>query len=93
MSEPSPHPISVSDEQLTMIFNACAPLQVGDRDPFLRALAVALRREPVIGDGMLGRLLRDLQHEFLRGHWPSDVETGLRAPHLLKKLTTEKAAG
>jgi hypothetical protein len=50
MSEPSPRPISVSDEQLTMIFNACASLQVEDRDPFLRAVAVALRNETVIGE-------------------------------------------
>jgi hypothetical protein len=42
---------------------------------------------------MLGRLLRDLQHEFLRGHWPTATETGSRAPHLLKKLSTAKAAG
>jgi hypothetical protein len=29
-------PLALSDEQLTMILNAAAPLQQVDRDPFLR---------------------------------------------------------
>jgi hypothetical protein len=87
-----PRPISLTDSQMDMVLNACAPLQQVDRPAFLEALAVMLRSSPEIGDGTLGRALRDLQHEFMRGRWPSDVETGLKAPHLLKKLTTAKAA-
>jgi hypothetical protein len=88
-----PRPISVTDTQMDMILAAAAPLQVVDRGPFLEALAVMLRSEPAVGDGVVGRCCRQLQAEFMRGRWPSDVETGLRAPHLLKKLSTAKAAG
>ena len=86
-------PLALSDEQMTTVLQAAAPLQVVDRAPFLEALAVMLRSEPVLGDGTVARACRLLQAEFMRGRWPSDTETALRAPHLLKKLTTAKAAG
>jgi hypothetical protein len=88
-----PRPVSVTDEQMSMIFNAAAPLQVVDRGPFLEALAVMLRSEPAVGDGVVGRCCRQLQAEFMRGRWPSNVDTGRRAPNVLRKLTTAKAAG
>ena len=69
-------PISLSDEQMTMVLQAAAPLQQVDRGPFLEALAVMLRNEPVLGDGTVARACRLLQSEFMRGRWPTDFETG-----------------
>ena len=41
--------ISLSDAELTAVLDACKPLRPGDRDPFLRALAQELGREPQLG--------------------------------------------
>jgi len=43
-----------------MILRACEPLLPADRDPFLRALAHRLSGEPELGDGVVGRAIREL---------------------------------
>jgi hypothetical protein len=43
-------PIRLTDEQLTAIMAAAQPLPVGDRGPFLEAVAAGLQGR-VIGDG------------------------------------------
>jgi hypothetical protein len=87
---PKPTPLSVTDEQMNMILAPAAPLQLVDRGPFLEALALTLRSEPTVGDGVVSRCCRQLQHEFMRGRWPSDTETGPGAPNVLRKLRTAK---
>ena len=61
-----PQPLGLSDSQYDAVVRACEPLLPQDRDGFLRALAAALRDEPVIGDGTLHRAVRALQREFWR---------------------------
>jgi hypothetical protein len=41
--------IALTDDELSAVMDACKPLRPGDRDPFLRALAQELRREPQLG--------------------------------------------
>ena len=56
--------ISLSDAELTAVLDACKPLRPGDRDPFLRALAQELGREPQLGPGVIHRVARNLQRQF-----------------------------
>jgi hypothetical protein len=62
--KPTP-PISLTDEQLHAVFRATEVLEPYRRSAFLVALAELLRAEPrPIGDGSVGRAIRQLQHEF-----------------------------
>ena len=56
-------PLSLSQPQFLAIANAAAALFPSDRDPFLAAVAAALEGQP-IGDGILGRIIRDVQCRF-----------------------------
>jgi hypothetical protein len=77
MPEPTPpKPISLSDEQLSMIMAAAEPLHHVDRGPFLEAVADRLRHV-VIGDGQVSLICRELQRQFFRA--PRETEpTGSR---------------
>jgi hypothetical protein len=67
-----PRPIAVSDEQMSAILNAAAPLQPFERSVFLASLANRLRSEPEpVGDGLLHRLVR----EVIREVWTPPVAT------------------
>jgi hypothetical protein len=59
-------PLEVTDEQMTMIYRASDALLPPDRPAFLSALAVRLRGEPIVGDGSIGRAIRELQRQYLR---------------------------
>ena len=62
-----PRPLALSDSQYAAVVQACEPLALADLDPFLRALAHRLRAElQPLGDGALGRAIRELQSEFPR---------------------------
>ena len=56
-------PIPLSASQFAAIANAAAALYPADRDPFIAAVAAALEGQPV-GDGVLGRIIRDVQCRF-----------------------------
>jgi hypothetical protein len=61
----SPRRISLTDDQLATVMKAAEPLDPHRRSAFLVALAALLRGEPQpVGDGSLGRAIRELQHEF-----------------------------
>jgi hypothetical protein len=66
MPKPKPTPpISLSDDQLAAVMRATEVLEPYRRSAFLVALAQLLRSEPQpVGDGSLGRAIRQLQHEF-----------------------------
>jgi hypothetical protein len=75
-SEPS-SPLSFSDDQLTQIFRAAAPLTPAERVAFLEDLASTLREAPHLGDGQLYRTIRDVQ----RRHFdPPAFDRGVRPP-------------
>jgi hypothetical protein len=56
-------PIPLSQPQFLAIANAAAALFPADRDPFIAAVAAALEGQP-IGDGSVGRIIRDVQCRF-----------------------------
>ena len=56
-------PIPLSQPQFLAIANAAAALFPSDRDAFLSAVAAALEGQP-IGDGIIGRIIRDVQCRF-----------------------------
>jgi hypothetical protein len=57
---------SLSDSELDVIMNLAQPLDPAMRDPFLRAVAIELRRyQPKdIGPGLIFRTAKALQREF-----------------------------
>jgi hypothetical protein len=58
-------PIALTDAQLAMITAAARPLHHRDRTPFLEAVAGRLGAVDEIGDGVVGRTVRELQRAFL----------------------------
>jgi hypothetical protein len=56
-------PIPLSQPQFLAIANAAAALCPSDRDPFIAAVAAALEGLP-LGDGTIGRAIRDVQCRF-----------------------------
>jgi hypothetical protein len=71
-------PIPLSPSQPAAITTAAACLFPPDRDDFVAAVAAALEGVP-IGDGILGRIIRDVQLRFdhpepehMPGRWERD---------------------
>jgi hypothetical protein len=60
-----PAMISLSDDQLTVIFNAAQPLAAEDRSRFLETVARKLEGRE-LGDGIVARCARETQREFFR---------------------------
>ena len=54
-------PISLTDSELEAIMTAARPLQVHQRDAFLRDIATELAALPVIGNGVLHRIITTVQ--------------------------------
>ena len=69
--------LSLSDDELSIVFNLARPLEPELRDPFLQAVALALAKYPTeaLGPGLVARIARPLQSEFLRP--PTGRETSL----------------
>jgi hypothetical protein len=80
---PSPRPLSLSDEQLSALLRAAGPLPPDLRSPFLAAVAHALRDVP-IGDGSVHRIVREVQREFFRA---PDLSRGRTEPRSRRKAT------
>ena len=58
-------PLSFSDEQLTQIFRAAAPLTPDQRLAFLEDLASSLRQASrPLGDGLVYRTVREVQRRY-----------------------------
>ena len=68
--------IVLTDAQQDAILNVARPLQPSERVAFMAALAELLAgRRLSLGDGELGRTLRDLQRQHFRP--PTDEEAGM----------------
>ena len=65
--------LALSNPQLRMLMQAAAPMNVHDRAAFLNAVAVYFRGRQEVGDGELGRAIRQLQCEHYR---PPEPPTG-----------------
>jgi hypothetical protein len=59
-----PTPISLTETQFLAIVNASAALCPADRDGFIAAVAAALQGQTIVGDGTIGRVVRDCQLKF-----------------------------
>ena len=75
-------PLSLSDDQMTAVMNAAAPLLPGDRSQFLLEVAQALQGCE-IGDELVGRVAAETQRKYLT---PPDlkalpIRTGNSRPH------------
>jgi hypothetical protein len=59
--------LALSDTELDVLMNLAQPLDPAMRDPFLRAVAIELARyQPeAIGPGMINRIGRQLQRQFM----------------------------
>ena len=55
--------LPLSDQQLQAVTNVTSPLQAWERSPFLQALGQLFAGRSEVGDGELGRALRELQRE------------------------------
>jgi hypothetical protein len=60
--------LSLSDDELDVIFSLARPLDPDMRDAFLRACALELERyhPEALGVGLVNRVGRQLQREFFR---------------------------
>ena len=67
--------VTITDAQTSAITHATRPLQPSERAAFLEALETLLAGHDEIGDGELGRALRDLQRQHF--HPPTDEEAGM----------------
>jgi hypothetical protein len=55
--------LPLSDQQVQAVTNVTRPLQAWERSAFLQALAQLFAGRSEVGDGELGRALRELQRE------------------------------
>jgi hypothetical protein len=56
-------PVRITDAELETIMNAARPLSLADRQSFLEHVAAALRSQ-TLGDGVVHRVVKELQREF-----------------------------
>jgi hypothetical protein len=68
--------LSFTDDQLKAIQTAATPIDRFMRGPFLESVAAYFYGRDTVGDGELGRALRELQREYLN---PPRTMKGARA--------------
>ncbi|MEY9183150.1 hypothetical protein ABIG06_004731 [Bradyrhizobium sp. USDA 326] len=61
----NPMPISLSDSEMAAVMDAAAPIDRRARDAFLREVFGELAKHEVIGPGIIGRVVRDIQRRHL----------------------------
>ena len=54
-------PIALSDQQMSAIWAAAMPLDVKARGAFLEDVAREISRHPILGDGLLHRVIMQVQ--------------------------------
>jgi hypothetical protein len=64
-------PLALSDEQLLTVQRAAEPLHPHDRGAYLERVAEMLSGHE-IGDGLVGRVAREAQRQFLRAPEPTE---------------------
>jgi hypothetical protein len=70
-------PLALTDDELSAVQRAAAPVHPQQRDAFLKALAEELERHRVVGPGVVFRAASELQRRFIV---QARAETGLAAP-------------
>jgi hypothetical protein len=59
-------PLSLSDQSIALLLDLAKPLHPDQRSAFLESVAARLRDEPVLGDGIVSRIAKDLQRLYLK---------------------------
>jgi hypothetical protein len=75
-----PRPVALSDEQMSAIWAAAHPLPPDRRPAFLEAVAVELAQAPIVGDGLLHRIVMRVQRAYFD---PPELDSG-RMPRISK---------
>jgi hypothetical protein len=57
-----PHPVDFSEAELDVISDAARPIHPAHRAAFVEAVLTALVPHRVLGEGLVHRICRDLQH-------------------------------
>jgi hypothetical protein len=57
-------PIALSDAELDAVMAAARPIAVDRRDEFLRAVAEKLTAVPMVGPGVVHRVVQEMQRQF-----------------------------
>jgi len=63
-------PLKLTDDQLSAVMRAAAPLAPFQREQFLQELAAALQGQQEIGDGALYRAIREVQRKHFDSPTP-----------------------
>jgi hypothetical protein len=63
-ARPMTTPLALTDRQLDIVLAAAEPLQRWQRPAFLEAVSLRLRGKE-LGDGLVSRVCRDMQRQFL----------------------------
>jgi hypothetical protein len=58
-------PLALTNEMISTLTMLAQPLRRGQRHAFMETVASRLRREKVIGEGLVSRVGREVQREFL----------------------------
>jgi hypothetical protein len=66
-------PIRLSDEQMSALLAASHPLPPDSRSAFLEHCAREIARLPMVGDGVLHRVIMQVQREYFD---PPDLSAG-----------------
>jgi hypothetical protein len=56
--------LGLSDDELKILMSAAAPLEPKARIEFLRAVAAELATHSELGDGLVARVVRELQRRY-----------------------------
>jgi hypothetical protein len=56
--------LSLSDDEFAAVQAAAAPIHPMQRGAFLEALATELKKDPVVGPGLVHRLAAELQRRY-----------------------------
>jgi hypothetical protein len=65
--------IALNDESMSMLLQLAGPIHPAERSQFLRDVAEQLRGHAEIGDGLIGRVAREVQARYLKGLHVSGV--------------------
>ena len=88
----SPMSLALTDSQITAITNLARPLAPSERAGFFAELfETLLMRRDEVGDGELGRLLRDLHCRYFRPPPEEEAGLGKRVSRWQHKLTRPRS--
>ncbi len=58
-------PVSLSEDEIAAVRQAAAPIDPRLRDAFLIDVAAQLSKHPQLGPGLVGRVVAQIQHQYL----------------------------